>query len=195
MKKSKAPKKISTSWLRKIGLPATLIPGIILAAGLGWAGWQKWGSNYYANKSVFPSSGLVKQVIDGDTFVLASGVTVRLIGVDAPNRGDENEATAKQDLGQLVENKKVYLEYDRYQNDKYGRILAWVWINCGFTPKFLPADYMHLSANQSHPGLVDNPGGCKQGLLVQEELYKRGAIWIQNYSDRGELKYERRLAK
>jgi hypothetical protein len=88
---------------------------------------------------------------------------------------------------------RVYLEYDRYQDDKYGRVLAWVWIDCESTPKFLPADYMHKSGNESSPGLIDNPSGCKKGRLVNEELVKAKYAEVTSYTDRGELKYESRI--
>ena len=62
-------------------------------------------------------------------------------------------------------------------------------------PNLPPADYMHLTYNQSKPGLMDNPDGCKKGKLVQEELIKSGNAVINVYKDRGELKYVRRLKK
>lgn len=42
---------------------------------------------------------------------------------------------------------------------------------------------------------MENPEGCKDGKLVQEELVKQGVVWVQVYKDRGVLKYEKRLAK
>ena len=73
-----------------------------------------------------------------DTFILKSEVRVRLIGIDAPDRGQKNYSEATNELTKKISNKKVFLEYDRYQDDKYGRVLAWVWISCESTPKFLP---------------------------------------------------------
>lgn len=116
---------------------------------------------------------------------------MRTVGVNAP----ANDAKSKDGLTGLIKDKKVWLEYDRYQDDKYGRILAWIWTECETTPEFLPADYMHLSGNQSRPGLIENPQGCKKGKLVQEELVKAGLAKIEVYKDRGELKYEKRLTR
>jgi micrococcal nuclease len=183
-------KKVSTTKLRKFGVPAVLIPGLVLASVLGWTGWTKL-ENYRQSKMVFPDSGMVKQVFDGDTFELNSGVVVRLVGIDAP----ANDSASTNFLKSSILNRKVWLEYDRYQDDKYGRILAWVWINCESNPKFLPADYMHLTYNSSREGLTDNPTGCKQGKLVQEELTKKNLVSTVKYKDRGELKYEKRLEK
>ncbi len=52
---------------------------------------------------------------------------------------------------------------------------------------------MHLSGNQSRKGLVENPTGCKQGKLINEEMVKAGMANAETYKDRGELKYEKRL--
>ncbi|KKU28732.1 MAG: hypothetical protein UX80_C0024G0001 [Candidatus Amesbacteria bacterium GW2011_GWA2_47_11b] len=178
-------KRVTADWLRKIGVKEVLIPGLILAGVLGWTGWNKLDEK----KVRFPESGVVRIITDGDTFELQSGVRVRLIGINAP----ANDARSKDGLARLVEDKRVWLEYDRYQDDKYGRVLAWIWMGCEETPKFTPPDYMRLSFNRSRPGLTENPKGCKKGKLVQEELIKEGLVKMEVYKDRGELKYENRL--
>lgn len=59
-------KKITANWLRKMGVKEVLIPGLILAGVLGWTGWNK-----LAEKKIrFPESGVVRVIIDGDTFEL-----------------------------------------------------------------------------------------------------------------------------
>lgn len=191
-------KKKEEKWTGKrlaaIGIPAVLIPGILLALSLGWNPTNLIkNQNYYHNTSVFPSNGVVTSVSDGDTFTLQNGRSVRLIGINAPDRGDAKYAVSKEQLSKLLTGKRVYLEYDRYQDDKYGRVLAWVWIDCEDTPTFLPADYMHLTYNTSKPGLIDNPNGCKKGTLVNEAMVDDGLAQAVSYKDRGELKYEKRL--
>jgi endonuclease YncB( thermonuclease family) len=184
-------KKISAKSLLRKGVPAILIPGILAATILGWkTGAIEKVQNYYQIKSLFPYSGVVTVVEDGDTFTLRNGVKVRLLGVDAPSGMTRAE-------NYLVENifgEKVFLEYDRYQDDKYGRVLAWVWIDCESSPTFLPADYMHKSGNESMPGLSDNPTGCKKGKLINEELVKQDLASPVIYKDRGELKYQNRIS-
>ena len=171
-----------------------MIPGILLAITLGWNPAKLITSNnYYQNTTVFPFSGSVQSIEDGDTFTLKSGATVRLLGVNAWERGNEQFESAKEFLSTEVSGKMVYLEYDRYQDDKYGRILAWVWVDCEKTPELLPANYMHLSNNESREGLVENPKGCIQGRLINEELVKSGNGEVVTYKERGRLKYEARL--
>lgn len=190
------PKRISAGWLRKIGVVGVLIPGIIITvAALGVKNWQGLGPDIHGNKRVFPDTGVVRQVIDGDTFELQSGVRVRMIGINAPDRGEEKEDEATKRLSDLINDRRVWLEYDRYQDDKDGRVLAWVWRACEVTPSFLPAGYMHLTYNRSREGLTDNPAGCKKGKLVQEEMIKAGLARVEVYKDRGELKYEKRLTR
>jgi len=83
---------------------------------------------------------LVKSIIDGDTIELAGGKRVRYIGIDTPETmrrvGDkwvyfpEPYAQAAKDLNtSLVLNQKVRLEYDEDKEDKYGRLLAYVYVD------------------------------------------------------------------
>lgn len=85
------------------------------------------------------------------------------------------------------------MEYDRYQDDQFNRLLAWVWVNCESKPEFLPFDYMIGAGYKSREGLRDNPVGCQNGKLVNEEMLKIKFAGIVLFEDRGELKYENRL--
>jgi len=187
-------KHLTHRQLAALGVSAVLIPGILFANSQGWKPDVLFQTkNYYDNEAVFPKSGVVREVIDGDNIYLENGQSVRLIGINAPERGKENFEEAKIRLDKLATGKKVYLEYDRYQDDSYGRVLAWVWVDCESEPKLLPGDYMHLNKRQSRPGLTENPEGCQEGKLANEEMVKAGLAEVLNYKGRGELKYESRL--
>jgi micrococcal nuclease len=77
------------------------------------------------------------RVIDGDTIVLSNGEKVRLIGVDTPETkhpqkpveyyGKEATAFTKKMVGGRV----VKLKYDVQRRDKYGRLLAYVYLMNG----------------------------------------------------------------
>jgi micrococcal nuclease len=89
----------------------------------------------------------VKRVVDGDTLLLESGDRVRLIGIDTPEvhesaklhrdagRSGQDIKTI-QEMGKraadftksLVEGKRVRLEFDVERKDKYGRLLAYVYL-------------------------------------------------------------------
>lgn len=70
-----------------LGIPAVLIPGLLIAMALGWNPTKLTSvKNYHQIKTIFPTSGVVAGVTDGDTFSLQNSVGVRLIGIDAPNK-------------------------------------------------------------------------------------------------------------
>lgn len=106
-----------------------------------------------------PKEAIVVKVVDGDTIEITSLDTIgqgkdrvssrsiRYLGINAPEAGEEHFQDAKRINERLVLGKKVTLEYDAPQNDKYGRILAWVWfegklineemIKSGFSKPFM----------------------------------------------------------
>ncbi len=77
------------------------------------------------------------RVVDGDTIILNGKERVRLIGVDTPETvhprrpvqyfGKEASAFTKR----MIEGKKVRLEYDQTRKDRYGRTLAYVYLEDG----------------------------------------------------------------
>ena len=79
----------------------------------------------------------VRKVIDGDTITVSGVGTVRLLGVDAPEKtsgyreaeryGDE----ATRFMRELVDGKLVRLEYDGERKDKFDRTLAYVLLEDG----------------------------------------------------------------
>ena len=76
-----------------------------------------------------PVKRVVVTVYDGDTFVLSSGEKVRLSMIDAPETGQPYAAEAAQYLSQLVLGRKVRLKFTGSGHDRYGRILAEVYID------------------------------------------------------------------
>lgn len=77
--------------------------------------------------------GVVKQIIDGDSFVLDSGLIVRLAQIEAPKIiiGDDEGEKARKFLQELILNKKVILKYGGLKRDRMGRALAQVFIDDG----------------------------------------------------------------
>ncbi|NTV29722.1 MAG: thermonuclease [Candidatus Omnitrophica bacterium] len=92
----------------------------------------------------------VERVVDGDTLKLVGGERVRLIGIDTPELHEsaklyrDAERTGQdiktiQRMGgeaasftrELVDGKNVRLEYDVQPRDRYGRLLAYVYLEDG----------------------------------------------------------------
>ena len=68
----------------------------------------------------------VAYVVDGDTLVLASGLTVRLRGIDAPERGQCASDRSTRSLTRLVAGERVRLVRAGDNTDRYGRLLRYV---------------------------------------------------------------------
>lgn len=178
--------------LLKQGVPLALIPGILAAIAMGWKTGQLSGK-FSELEVIFSKTAVEEAVTDGDSFFLPNGFGVWLMGIDAPERGEEGFDEAKNKLERMIKNKKIYLEYDRDLVEHFGRLLAWVWVGCEAEPKFLPADYMYKNKSASKPGLTENPPGCKEGKLVNEVMLDSGLAEIDFNPKRGEMKYKGRL--
>ena len=74
---------------------------------------------------------VVVRVIDGDTIVLANDERVRYIGMDTPEQGRPYYQETKAKNEELVKGQVVGLELDVQERDKYGRLLAYVWLDSG----------------------------------------------------------------
>ncbi len=70
----------------------------------------------------------VTDVIDGDTIEVSGGNIIRLLGVDAPERGECYYEEAKEALDELVLGKEVRLEKDIVGTDNFGRLLRHVFV-------------------------------------------------------------------
>lgn len=123
----------------------------------------------------------VTRVIDGDTIVLQGELTVRYIGIDAPEvhpRVEDYglEATAKN--RELVEGKRVRLEKDISERDRYGRLLRYVYVD----GLFVNAELVRLGYVEA----VAYPPDLKyQELLSQLEEEARAAgrgLWASRPS-------------
>jgi micrococcal nuclease len=71
----------------------------------------------------------VQRVIDGDTIVIENKTSVRLLGINSPERGELYYSEAKEFLEEMVLNRTVKLEFGKSKYDKYHRILAYIFIN------------------------------------------------------------------
>ncbi len=90
------------------------------------------------NVKRYDMEATVVRVVDGDSVTLAGKRKVRLIGINAPElarypeKAEPYALVAKQYLKtQLAANKKVYLKFGQQQKDRYGRLLAHLFLGDG----------------------------------------------------------------
>lgn len=72
---------------------------------------------------------VVTYVVDGDTLEIEGGQRVRLLGIDAPEYGDCYFTEASEALRAQVLDRRVRLESDETDIDKYGRLLRHVFVS------------------------------------------------------------------
>ena len=132
---------------------------------------------------------LVSRVIDGDTIRLASGELVRYIGVDTPetrrrvgDRWVEDPEPFGREAAEAnrrwVEGKRVRLDYDVQRRDRYGRVLAYVYVDGEMVnAKLLAEGFAHLLTIPPNVKYVDQ---FRQA--VQAARDNRRGVW--NDTDR-----------
>ena len=113
-----------------------------------------------------PTTARVVRVVDGDTIVASIGGSdeyVRYIGVDTPET--VKPGTPVQCYGErasrfnrhLVEGRTVRLVFDRERRDRYGRLLAYVYLGHRFVNALLVRDgyarTLTFYPNVAHAGL------------------------------------------
>ncbi len=103
-------------------------------------------------------SGVVASIVDGDSFVLDSGLEVRLAQIEAPRvrPGDTWGPQATASLERLIKGKRVELRYGGLRRDRRGRALAQVFIPQGFG---------------------------REPVWVQTEMLKTGIARVHTYAD------------
>jgi|SRR3989344_3004949 len=68
----------------------------------------------------------VQRVIDGDTIEIENKTSVRLLGINTPEKGEIYYNEAKRFLEDLVLNKTIILEFSKNKYDMYDRTLAYI---------------------------------------------------------------------
>ena len=70
----------------------------------------------------------IKRAVDGDTVELEDGRKVRYLGIDTPEKGENFYDQARDANAAYFSGREAWLEFDVEKNDKYGRLLAFVWV-------------------------------------------------------------------
>lgn len=133
------------------------------------------------------TKALVVRAVDGDTLQFSDGERVRLIGINTPESVDPRrpvEAYGKEAAAytqQLTAGQEVYYVPGQTPQDRYGRLLAWVWLPNG---EFLNAKLVYDGYAQVYT-FADNPDHADLLLECQREAREanRGLWALPEYQD------------
>lgn len=132
------------------------------------------------------SEGAIKlatKIIDGDTFIIEGGYSVRILGIDADERGYPCYDAAKNGLEELILNREVKLEKGGEDLDQYCRYLRYVFfdnknislelVKEGLAvARFSPEDVKYREEiTETEKEAKDNKIGCKWGetKIIEEK--------------------------
>ena len=117
----------------------------------------------------------VLRVADGDTLTASlegAELTVRLIGVNAPEAGECLAGRARERLTELAAGRRVRLETDQELYDRRGRLLAYLWADGTLVNEALAAEGLALA--RAYP-----PNTARQAALqTAEEAARRARLGL-----------------
>ena len=156
------PKSRSATLLKsktpKLLIGVTLVLGIAVGLVVGYGVWHTDNSLY--------EQALVTAVIDGDTVELADGRRVRYLGIDTPESGEYYAENATARNKELVEGKTAELERGNRDQDEYGRLLRYVYVDGVFVNA-------ELVAQGYATAYIFDPDDRYSQILVQLEQYAK----------------------
>ena len=150
----------------KLFIAVALVLGIAVGLATGYSVWHE---------SDTLEKALVISVIDGDTIELQGGRRVRYLGIDTPEPGEyyATEATARNK--ELVEGKMVDLQSGKRDEDEYGRLLRYVYVDGIFVNA-------ELAAQGYATAYIFDPDERYSQVLVQLEQYakmRQRGLWAE----------------
>lgn len=151
-----------------------LIKGLVIAAGFLMlaAGAARFESG---------ESGVVSSITDGDSFVLDSGLEVRLAQIEAPRvrPGDTWGPQATANLERLIKGKRVELRYGGLRRDRRGRAIAQVFVpqGMGREPLWLQTEMLRAGIARVHT-YADNRSAIAELWGAEREARRAGrGVW------------------
>jgi micrococcal nuclease len=151
-----------------------LIKGLVIAAGFLalTAGAPRFESG---------ESGVVASIVDGDSFVLDSGLEVRLAQIEAPRvrPGDTWGPQATASLERMLKGKRVELRYGGLRRDRRGRAIAHVFIPQGFgrEPLWVQTEMLRSGIARVHT-YADNRSAIAELWGAEREARRAGrGVW------------------
>jgi micrococcal nuclease len=132
--------------------------------------------------------GTVSQIVDGDTLLLDNGMVVRLIGIQAPHLALGREGLADWPMGDaskaaletIALHRAVLLRYGGEEKDRYGRLLAQVYLtgdDAGWVQQKM------LQAGMARVYSFADNRACLPELFAAEAVARAASIgiWADQY--------------
>lgn len=129
----------------------------------------------------------VTKVLDGETMVVDGGGEVRLIGAMAPRGSDAAAAgdawapadLAKAGLEALVAGKNIQLAFAGRRTDRYGRLLAHVFVDRAGASVYVQGEMLRLGLARAY--VLDGNMQCLAELLGYERIAREAAagLWAE----------------
>ena len=135
------------------------------------------------------------RVVDGDTLIVQAGddeVRVRLIGIDTPESVNSAYPEKNNEWGIMASNhtkellkdyQQLYLEYDQELTDRYGRTLAYVWMNNDTSDMLNMLNYRILNDGYCNTMFIDPNTKYKQAFESCKENVESNQTGL--WSDQG----------
>jgi Micrococcal nuclease (thermonuclease) homologs len=142
----------------------------------------------------------VSKAVDGDTLKLSNGDNIRLIGIDTPesrynSKLERDARRSRKDIDsiikmgkeasnftrRLVGGKKVRLEFDVEKHDRYGRLLAYVYLEDGtfVNSRIIEEGYAQVMT------IAPNVKYAQTFLKLEREArQKKKGLWKDNLEDK-----------
>jgi len=159
---------------------ARLIPLVVLAVAIPVA------VAFVRHRPVpLPAAGTVVRAVDGDTIIVrAEGRDwdVRLLGIDTPETVDPRKPVqcygpeASHFTKRLVTGRRVVLRYDREQHDRYGRVLAYVYLASG-QDRFVNGRLVRLGYARTFPFAPNTEHAAELAALEREAALAGRGLW------------------
>lgn len=118
----------------------------------------------------------VESVIDGDTVVLESGDRVRLLGIDTPEKGQYYFREATEKLEELVRGRKVRLEKEDEDRDKYDRLLRYIHLDTASGDILVNLELVRLGLAKTY--MLEEGDKYREGLLEAEREAREDGLGI-----------------
>jgi endonuclease YncB( thermonuclease family) len=145
-----------------------------------WCGGGAFADTRCAPQAV--GGGIVASVTDGRSFRLADGREVRLAGIEVPlmaRAGGPSSApanAARAALETLVAGREVMLKASVRETDRYGRLVAQVFLSHAVTGD---THIQHLLLEQGQARVSTGAGACRSEFLLRERQARtaRRGVW------------------